>query len=225
MIYSDAFVWLHFPKCAGTKIEGLFKKYYSNHSGIVQDFTGFNVFGVNIYLFGTKKHPLGSWHDSIQQREARDSKFLLEDRVVICSFRRLPSWLESRYNYEYKRNPKLNHSPDRLLEGKFLEHNGFENHADRYAMKYFPQSILESGRLRFIRTEYFESDFKSVFGDYVDVTIIPDSEFNNKVNASKSCLPPEFREIFYAEQQSQSLYDLCPYWKAVEEMAYGNDGI
>jgi hypothetical protein len=88
-------------------------------------------------------------------------------------------------------------------------------------MKYFPQSILESGRLRFIRTEYFESDFKSVFGDYVDVTIIPDSEFNNKINASKSCLPPDFREKFYKGRQK--LYETCPYWKTVEEMAYGNE--
>lgn len=216
MIYSDDFVWLHFPKCAGTKVEGLFKKYYSCHNEIYQDLIGFNLFGLT-WNFS------GSWHDSVLEREARDSKFLLEDRVVICSFRKLPSWLESRYNFEYKRNPKLNHSPDRLLEGKFFERNGFENHADWYAIKYLPKPILESGRLRFIRTEHFESDFKSVFGDYVDVTVIPSSEFNKKTNPSKSSLQPDFREKLYAEQQK--LYEMCPYWKTIEEIAYGNDAL
>jgi len=220
MIYSDDFVWLHYPKCAGTLIETLFKKYYSDQSDIVQDFISFNLFGISFNPFGTKRNPLGSWHDSVLQREARDTSFQLENRVVICSFRRLPSWLESRYNYEFKRNPKLDHCPERLLEGKFLEHNGFENHADMYAMKFFPKSIMESGRLRFIRTEFFETDFKAAFGEFIDVKMIPDSEFNKKINSSKSWLPPDFRKKFYADQQR--LYENCPYWKSVEEIAYGN---
>jgi hypothetical protein len=212
MIYSDSFVWLHFPKCAGTKIERLFKKNYSNHSEIVQDLIGFN-------LFGLKWNSSGSWHDSVLQRESRDPKFQLGSRVVICSIRRLPSWLESRYSFEYRRSPKLNHRPDRLLQGKLLERNGFESHADMYAMQYLPQAILESGKVRFIRMEHFESDFKSVFGDFLDVSLIPDSAFMNKTNVSKSCLSLEFRKNFYDNQES--LYEKCPYWKRVEEMAYG----
>jgi hypothetical protein len=206
VIYSDTFVWLHFPKCAGTKIERLFEKYYSDGNGIVQD------------LIGIKNNPSVSWHDSVHQRESRDPKFLLEDRVVICSLRKLPSWLESRYSFEYERCPQLDHRPERLLEGKFLEQDGIENHADLYAMSYLPRSILESGKVRFIRLEYFESDFKSVFGDYVDVSIIPNSEFNKKVNFSKNCLPPDFRKRLYGNQQV--LYEKCPYWKMVEDIAY-----
>jgi len=29
MIISDKFIWLYFPKCSGTRIEFIFKKYYS----------------------------------------------------------------------------------------------------------------------------------------------------------------------------------------------------
>jgi hypothetical protein len=182
MIYSDSFVWLHFPKCAGTKIERLFKKNYSNHSEIVQDLIGFN-------LFGLKWNSSGSWHDSVLQRESRDPKFQLGSRVVICSIRRLPSWLGSQYSYEYKRNPKLEHHLDRLLERKFFERNGFESYADIYVTKYLPRSILESGKIRFIRTEHFESDFKSVFGNFLDVLIIFNSELIKKLTRQKVAYP------------------------------------
>jgi len=208
MIYSDAFVWLHFPKCAGTKIERLFEKYFSGDNGIVQD------------LIGVQNDPSVAWHDSVAQRESRDPRFLLGSRTVICSFRRLPSWLESRYAMEYDRSPQLDHRLERLLEGKFLEQTGLENHADRYAMKYLPKPILESDKLRFIRTEYFEADFKSVFGDYVDVSIIPDWEFNKRENASKSYIPLDIKKRLSDNQHR--LYEQCPYWKIVEDLAYGS---
>jgi len=205
MIYSSDFVWLHFPKCAGAKIEYLFKKYYSNDRKITQD------------LVDPKKG-LTPWHDSIIDRESRDPKFSLGTRTIICSFRKLSSWLESRYNFEYRRSPTLDHRPERLLEGKFLERDGFENHADYYAKKYLSQFILESNTVRFIRTEYFESDFKLIFGEYLDISIIPDREFNGKVNASKSYLPLDIRKRLY--QDRQVLYEKCPYWKMVEKIAY-----
>ena len=208
MIYSDTFVWLHFPKCAGTKVERLFAQYYSDDERITQD------------VLEVAGPPPVPWHDSVAQREARDPKFKLGNRMVICSFRRLPAWLESRYSYENHRSPQLDHSPERLLEGKFLEQHGNENHADRYAMRYLPKILLESGKVRFIRTEYFESDFKSVFSDYIDISIIPDGEFNQKVNVSKDHLQPEFRKKLY--ENLPTLYEKCPYWKMVEEVAYGH---
>ena len=137
MIYSDNFLWLHFPKCAGTKIEHLFSKYYSHDRGIYQD------------IVDPSLHPDASWHDSIADREARDQAFSLGERIVICSFRRLPTWLQSRYSFEHGRSPQLDHRPELLLEGKFLEPNGVVNHADLYAKKYLPEGILYSGKVRF----------------------------------------------------------------------------
>src|SRR5215211_1142207 len=116
MIYADDFVWLHFPKCAGTKIERLFKTYYSSDKRIFQD------------TVDPKIDPQATWHDSVSDREKRNPHFTLGKRIIICSFRRLPSWLESRYSFEVQRSPELNHRPELLLEGKFLEHGGYQNH-------------------------------------------------------------------------------------------------
>ena len=207
MIYSDDFVWLHFPKCAGTKIERLFKKYFSSSKEVFQD------------TVDPRLDPQATWHDSVSDREKRNPDFILGKRIIICSFRRLPTWLESRYSYEVRRSPQLHHRPELLLEGKFLERGGFENHADRYAKRYIPDVILRSEKLRFVRTEYFEADFKRAFGEFLDISVIPDWEFSKKVNESTSTVPDEIRKKLLEKQQE--LYEKCPYWKSVEEIAYG----
>ena len=206
MIYNDEFVWLHFPKCAGSKIESLFREYFFEDKGIVQD-----IIDITDTSF--------VWHDSISQREKRDPKFSLDERTVICSIRNLPSWLESRYSFEFKRNPDLPHNPEMLLEGTFLEATGSKSHADLYAKKYIPEKLLNTGKIRFLRNEYFESDFKSIFGDYLDISIIPDGEYQEKVNASKRVIPEDIREKLY--DNNRSVYDKCPYWQSVEKVAYG----
>lgn len=206
MIYSDDFVWLHFPKCAGTKVERLFASYFSNEQGIYQDPVGIQM------------EPPVLWHDNIARRESRDPNFRLGSRTVICSFRRLPAWLLSRYNYEYQRSPHLNHRPERLLMGRFLGRTGQENHADVIAKNFLPRTILESGKLIFLRTEYFELDFKAVFGNYVNVSVIPDWEFAKKENISEDNVPSHIRKQLFEDQGS--LYAKCPYWKMIEDIAY-----
>lgn len=206
MIYSEDFVWLHFPKCAGTKIESIFRTYYSSNRKFFQD------------TVDPRIDPSGTWHDSITEREKRDSSFTLGNRTIICSFRKLPYWLESRYSFEVQRSPGLNHRPERLLEGKFLEPDGLEIHADFYAQKYVPDHILTSSRLRFVRTEHFESDFKSIFGEFLDVEIIPGWEFSKRINISQSAVPDKIKEQLL--QQHQEVYAKCPYWKKVEDIAY-----
>jgi hypothetical protein len=206
MIYSDDFVWLHFPKCAGVKIENLFRTYYASDKRIFQDTVDPII------------DPLASWHDSILDREVRDPKFNLGSRVIICSFRRLPAWLESRYSFEVQRSPQLSHRPELLLEGKFLERKGAQNHADVYAKKYIPEAVLMSRKIRFIRTEHFESDFKHIFGEFLDVSVIPEWEFSKKVNVSESSVPIEIRNELFRNQKK--VYEKCPYWKTVEKFAY-----
>lgn len=208
MIYSDKFVWLHFPRCAGTKVEHLFQKYYAENEDIVQDATDpSNTDARNVI-----------WHDTIEEREARDANFSLGNRVVICSFRRLRPWLISRYNFEYLRSPYLNHNPELLLEGKILEQTGKLNHADWYARVYIPRSLLFSGRIRFIRTEHFAMDFRVAFGEFIDLSKIPEKEFERKVNVAKNFVPYEIQHKLYSNRE---IYDHCPYWKLVEEIAYG----
>jgi len=205
MIYNDSFVWLHFPKCVGTKIEHLFAKYFSDVKNLHQD------------PVDVKLDPAISWHDSIDQRIKRDKGFEPGDKTVICSIRRLPSWLESRYNFEYKRAPHLAHDPEKLLKGKFLENNGYENHADYYINQYLPKKLLESGRVKFIRTENFEEDFKQVFSKFIDISKVPDWEYDRYVNKSKSFLPDKVKEGLY---KSDHIYEFCPDWKLVDGLVY-----
>jgi len=208
MIYNDKFVWLHFPKCAGTKIENLFKEYLSQQEGVFQDPVGINL------------DPTVAWHDSIAEREARDPDFSLGDRTVICSIRKLPGWLVSRYNFEFKRTPDLPHQPERLLDGKFLEATGYENHADYYIERYLPKTLLKSGKIRFLRTEFFEEDFKSIFGEFLDISTIPDTEYQKSANKSESHVPALIKEEM--NSKLKSIYQKSPQWKIVDAMAYGD---
>jgi hypothetical protein len=207
MIYSNEFVWLHFPKCAGTKIEQLFGKYFSKAPGVFQDTVGITL------------DPSIAWHDSLAEREARDPGFTRGARTIICSFRRLPSWLESRYNFEAWRSPRLPHRPELLLEGRFLERSGRSSHADDYARRYLPPDVLGSGRVKFLRTEFFAADFRATFGEFLDVSRIPPRAFRRKVNVSWSYLPTQIRRQLH--DASRTIYDCCPYWRSVEEAAYG----
>jgi hypothetical protein len=205
MIYSEDFVWLHFPKCAGTKIQKLFEKYFAKNTLIYQD------------PVGIQKDSSIAWHDSISKREKRDPNFSLGRRDIICSFRKLPSWLESRYNFEYQRSPNLPHCPEKILEGYFFEANGCENHADNYVRLYLPENLLKTKNVRFIRTEFFESDFKLVFGDYLDISTIPEYEYTKKENTSQNELSEKIRIKLHSEK---SVYLKCPYWSYIESIAY-----
>lgn len=205
MIVHKKFIWLHFPKCAGTKIERLFSKYLSHLPELEQDVID----------------PAGSfasWHDSIAARKARNPNFKPKDRIIICSFRQLPSWIESRYSFEKTRNPELPHNPNDLLTGHFLEANGYRSHADYYPKKYLPESLLENHAVRFLRTEFFEYDFKSIFGDFLDLSNIPESEYQSKENCSVKNIPEGIKE---ALNNDSSIYKHCPYWKKIEDLAYG----
>ncbi len=206
MIYNDKFIWIHLPKCAGTKIEHLFLQHFSHLPEIIQD------------PITLKQDPLISWHDSIAKREQRDPNFHLGKRDIICSIRKLPQWLESRYNFELHRSNNITPNPEILLTGHFFHSNGSLGHADTVVKRFLPKNILTSARLRFIRTEHFAADFKAVFADYVDVSIIPETKYSQKINTSKNYIPETIRQQLY--HPATDLYAHCPYWQQVESQAY-----
>jgi hypothetical protein len=207
MIWNDDFIWLHVPKCGGSFIETVFSRRFSRLSSLRQDPVGIDV------------DPEIRWHDSIARRERRDPAFLAGDREVIIPIRRLPSWLVSIYNFECGRSPWLDHSPERLFQGKFMHQTGVEMSADAIIRSYVPSDLVESGRLYFTRLEYLEMDFRIVFGRFIDTTCVPTSDFAHKVNASADHLPARIRDQLF--ESSGELYRLCPAWAAIERMAYG----
>ena len=206
MIVSDDFIWLHFPKCAGTRIESIFRKYYSDDKRIRQDPVGLDV------------DPTIAWHDSIRKRMKKDTGFSVAGRTIICSFRRLPSWLISRYNFEVQRSPRLNHDPLRLFEGKFLKQNGTIQHADTIIDRYLTELIEEDQMIKYLRVENFREDFFNIFGQFVDISRIPEEEFSLLENKSGNLIGSEIlRRLFL---QVDTIYTNCPKWKAIEDVAY-----
>jgi hypothetical protein len=205
MICSPHFIWLHFPKTAGTKIEFLFQRYFSHIEEITQDPVGLQF------------DPTIAWHDSLIQRSRRDPGFAIGKRTIICSFRKLPAWLMSRYNFEIQRNPQLPVNPQILLEGKFMTGRGAIKHADFVLNKYLPHEILETREVLFIRAEHFKEDFQHVFGRFIDITVIPDKEYEFKVNVSKNFIPePVIHQLIH----SDTVYRNCPEWNEIEHMVY-----
>src|SRR5690554_6555415 len=103
MIYNDDFVWLHFPKCAGTLVENIFDKYLNGLKNLHQDPVGLTL------------DPGVSWHDSLEDRAERSKEFSLGDRDIVIPVRKLPSWLVSRYCFEVQRSPSLPHDKQMLF--------------------------------------------------------------------------------------------------------------
>jgi len=209
LIYSDKFVWLHFPKMAGSAVERIFRSRFRWDRSIVRDRV--SPLMVRLRLV----EPI--WHDSVAERASRQAGFSAAGKTVICGMRRLPDWLYSRHMFEVQRSPNLPHRIDRLIEGRFLEHTGAIGFADDYMRKYLPPEIFASGDVRIIRVEHFRDDFLDAFGNIVDVDRIPARDFfrvRNKTRVSD----PQAREII--DSHSCRIYESCPYWAEVEARIY-----
>jgi hypothetical protein len=198
MIIGNDFVWLHFPKCAGTFTERLLHKVVPPGLGVQFD----PIDPANVI-----------WHQNYFQREnyLRQS---LSGKDVICNFRRLPSWIISRIKYEQERSGQVV-SKEAYSKGFFFEQNGTENHADNYVREYTKKTVSN-----WLRVEYLHEDFINVFSKYFDLENKCVSEiFMNKVNASgwdgNICK-------WFDKEDLKILYESCPKWAALELELYGN---
>lgn len=198
MIQHPAFVFLHFPKTAGMKIDAVFRDYLLDVPGLAMD------------PIDTTGRP--RWHDSIQDRGV-----ILRGHTVVTGFRRLPAWLVSRVSFETQRSG----IPwDRaLLQGaQFLEADGETiGHADLYARHWLPEELLGAHRVQFIRSEHFAADFRRVFGQWLPVERVPPAVLEARSNTSDR--DGELVRAVYDGQEQ--IYGACPHWRALESIAYG----
>lgn len=211
MIYSDQFIWLHFPKMAGSAVERIFQSHFRHDRSIVCDLV--SPLLVRLRL----AEPV--WHDSVAERASRRPGFSSEGKAVICGLRRLPDWLYSRHMFEVQRSPRLPHQIDRLIEGRFLEHTGAIGFADDYMTKYLPPDLFNSGVVRIVRVDQFRDDFRAAFGDFIDVDRIPERDFSRVRNKTRSS-DPLAREMIGSH--IRQIYESCPYWAEVEAVFYPN---
>ena len=163
MIIGENFVWLHFPKCAGTFTERLLRQHVGEDTTIK-----FDPIDPNNVI----------WHQSVAQREEM-SKTDLSNKDTICNFRRLPHWIISRVMFEEKRSGNIA-KKELYTTGRFLEYNGLRSSADAYVKLYTGRKIHN-----WIRVENLEGDFIKVFSKYIKLKSSPaPSSFSKKVNTS-----------------------------------------
>lgn len=198
MIIGENFIWMHFPKCAGTFTENLLKKIFNEDSRI--DFDPLNPENV-------------IWHHNVAQREKLLNKSIT-GKDLICNFRRLPHWIISRITFESRRSD-FHVSREMLAEGRFYEMNGSVSNADRYINIYTERYVKH-----WIRVEHLKEDFIAAFSNYLDVkSIEASSDFTEKINVTEGILPLSH---WFNEKEIQQLYASNPRWAILEKELFGN---
>ena len=201
MVISDDFIWLHFPKTAGTSTEKVLRKLFGK---------------VKTVHFDKIDHHHIIWHHTIAKRRAHDPDFSPSGKKLICGFRRLPHWLLSRIYFEYSRNPQRIVTRDMLLRGQFFEAKGDLNNADVYARRYSPDVT------HWIRTEHLVDDFYAVFGPLSGVKqpriekYFAKGKNRTKVNYIKDI------QFYFSAAELAQLYACNPLWARIEQEIYGN---
>lgn len=219
MIHSNAFVWLHFPKTAGTSVERIFDAYFSGDRSIHRDRTSglaHRLGALPLLRRFVLVRPI--WHDSLADRKRRQPGFSWEGKAVVCGLRRLPEWLYSRHTYSMQRAPGLPHRAGNLLEGLFFERSGALNHADNCLRYWLPRDVLDSGAVRIIRVEHFQQDFLDAFSGLIPVERIPEREFSVMHNRTQV---HDDRAWDLIRSNRERIYAACPYWAEVESRFYG----
>lgn len=156
MIEHDRFIYVHFPKTAGTKVGDILTS-----------------------IPGAVRNP-EHHHFSIEDRQRAEPGWDVGERIVVVGFRRLPGWLLSRYSFEAHRSPEHHHDPSLLTQGKFTEENGDIGYADMYAQRWISPETYRHCNLKFLRQEHLASDFNAIFSEFVDTSTI---DLSSKVNS------------------------------------------
>ncbi len=198
MIIGPGFIWLHFPKCAGSFTEKLLRRVAPRDGSVVFD-------------------PIDpkqvTWHHTIRQRE-RKTGTSLAGKEIVCNFRRLPYWIISRIQYEQKRTGKAV-PREMYIKGSFFEQDGRECHADLYVERYSEPQVDH-----WIRTEFIREDFSNVFSRYFDL----DQEIINDFMKEKINVSGWDGDLskWFGPGDLERLYESCPKWKVLEMELYGD---
>ena len=201
MVITKKFIWLHFPKCAGTETQRLLQTVLKPSSEVT-----FDPHDQNNVI----------WHHSIANRQEFDKDFKVGNRDVICNIRRLPAWLLSRVHYGYSRAPTLKVTRSMLLSGEFAVADGITVKADWHAKLYSSSPVAH-----WIRTEHLAQDFKRVFSLYTDLSGVNVIDLVRKTNVTPISYIPSV-EFYFSKQDLAILYASNPVWATIERKVYGD---
>lgn len=198
MIVGPDFVWLHFPKCAGTHVERVLRSTFGAEPSLRFD----PIDPANVI-----------WHQNVDQREATGVD--LSGRDILCGFRRLPSWVLSRIHYERSRSSHPFPTRDRYTRGRFYEEDGAEGWAEDYVRKYTSRPVA-----RWIRVEHLREDFVAAFSPYLDVERFA-LRWRLRRRANATTYPRDLAAWFTPAELAE-LYETCPTWRDLERTLYGD---
>lgn len=198
MIIGESFIWLHFPKAAGTTTAAALLENFGTDSSIEFDDTG-------------QGEPV--WHETVAQRERRTG-VSLDGRDVLANIRRLPAYVLSKIHYTESLNPEIRHTREHLLTGRFMEADGYQNCADDLLRLYEFKTIRH-----WIRTEHLQDDVIAVFGNYLDLAGKDFSTLAARINSNDYS-----RDLakWYSRREMARLYRKNPRWAKLERRVYGS---
>lgn len=197
MIVTENFIWIHFPKCAGTELESVFR-------AVLGDGARFDELDPKNVI----------WHHSVRERMAFDPGFSVGGRRVLACFRRLPHWLLSRVFFEIARSPQLRPTREMLLRGEFFENDGRVRCPDDY-IRIYADDVTD-----WMRTECLEQDFRAVCGGLIDLSGHDLAALFTRKNRGPLGYVRDPRFHFTPEDLA-GLYARNPLWAELERRLYG----
>lgn len=197
MIIAPDWIWMHFPKCAGSATERTLRAAFAEDPEVQLD----------------ESHPVIS-HDNLAQRAQRDPGFSAEGRVVICNIRRLPHWLLSRVHFGATVPSPHIATRDLIERGAFIQDIRGEpvvRTADFVAGRYAKPRVDH-----WIRSEHLEEDLGRTFGALGHSLTFPET----RVNVTRIDYIREV-DFWFTREQLERLYACNPIWSEVERKVYG----
>ncbi|RUX09709.1 MULTISPECIES: hypothetical protein [unclassified Mesorhizobium] len=195
MIIGPDFIWLHFPKCAGTTLELALRDLLKGRPAIE---------------FDDIDDTTGRWHHTIAERQKADPSFDPSGKRVFACIRRLPSWIVSMATFEATRNEHLVATREMIVRGRCFD-GTYVNCADDY-MDLFNMDVHH-----WIRTEYLAGDVAKAFD--LPQADVADALLRYKSNVT----PPYVRNtgFWFTDEDLDTLYSNNPLWASVEDRVYG----
>lgn len=196
MIIGPNFVWLHFPKCAGSAVEAALRRIFAG-----RDDVHFDDIDLNNVI----------WHQNLAQRRQCDPSFNPSGKLIIACFRRLPEWVVSRVHFEAQRPPHYVASRTMVVRGESYSQNGSIARADDQLGLFFKDVQL------WIPVE------KIVEG-LADTLNIDATHLNRQLRLENKGKFDHIRQIgfWYTQEELKKLYDANPLWRNLERRTYGD---
>lgn len=195
MIIGSDFVWLHFPKTAGSSLDAALRELIGGRPGVV---------------FDDLDDQSGVWHHTVSQRMTADADFDPSGKRVFCGIRRLPAWVMSRVQFEAERSGKVA-TREMIERGEFFEPDGAAWPADVYMQMYAPDVT------DWIRTESLADDVAAAFS--IDLAVVKEVIATHRKRETRYVKDTSF---WFTADQIERLYDANPIWAKVEREVYGS---